>query len=316
MSKVSVVVPVYGVEQYIERCARSLFEQTLDSIEFIFIDDCTLDNSMGILNRVVEEYRPRFAGMKWTVRTEKMPTNSGLPAVRRHGLQLAKGDYIVHCDSDDWVDKDMYRLMYEKAQTEDADMVVCDYYSTDGIKHKCQIGCHTNTIGSFFEGLLYQKEPWVLWNKMFHRSTYAEDIIYPKYAMGEDCVFCLQLVWNSRKMAYVDTPLYYYYNNSQSITRDNSDENILKKYRQSIANANDILLFAEHNDLLDKYSEAIDSIMFNKKNILLPLINKKKYYQLWKETFSELNYRILLNTQVSLRKKINHILALSHLYRC
>ena len=97
--------------KYIERCARSLFEQTLDSIEFIFVDDCTPDHSIEILKSIIEEYRLRFEEKNYTVRIERMPTNSGLANVRRHGIQLATGDYIAHCDSDDWVDTDMYRAM-------------------------------------------------------------------------------------------------------------------------------------------------------------------------------------------------------------
>ena len=64
MPKVSVIIPVYGVEKYIERCARSLFEQTLNDIEYIFVDDCSPDKSIEILERIIEEYRPRFAGGK------------------------------------------------------------------------------------------------------------------------------------------------------------------------------------------------------------------------------------------------------------
>ena len=86
MPKVSVLVPVYGVEKYIERCARSLFEQTLDDMEFIFVDDCTPDRSVEILKSIIEEYRLRFAEKKYAVRFVKMPTNSGLAAVRRHPL--------------------------------------------------------------------------------------------------------------------------------------------------------------------------------------------------------------------------------------
>ena len=86
MPKVSVIVPVYGVEKYIERCARSLFEQTLDDMEFIFVDDCTPDRSIEKLKSIIEEYQLRFAEMNYEVRTERMPTNSGQAAVRRHAL--------------------------------------------------------------------------------------------------------------------------------------------------------------------------------------------------------------------------------------
>lgn len=128
MPKVTVIVPVYGVEKYIERCAISLFEQTLDDIEIIFVNDCTPDRSMEILDRIIEKYRFLFEEKKYIVRTESMLTNSGQAAVREHGTKLAIGDYIIHCDSDDWVEKTWLELMYEKADNENIDVVFCDYY--------------------------------------------------------------------------------------------------------------------------------------------------------------------------------------------
>ena len=86
MPKVSIIIPVYGVEKYIERCARSLFEQTLDCIEYIFVDDCSPDKSIEILERIIEEYRPRFAGERKVVQIERMLTNSGQAAVRKHPI--------------------------------------------------------------------------------------------------------------------------------------------------------------------------------------------------------------------------------------
>ena len=107
MPKVSVLVPIYKVEKYIERCVRSLFEQTLDDIEYIFVDDCTPDRSIDILNAIIEEYRPRFAKGKKTSQIVRMPTNSGLAAVRRHWLQFCTGEYKTHLDRADLVETDI-----------------------------------------------------------------------------------------------------------------------------------------------------------------------------------------------------------------
>ena len=111
MPKLSVIIPMYGVEKYIGRCAESLFAQTLEDVEFIFIDDCTPDRSVEILQEVIDRNQPRFAGMNWIVRIEHMPTNGGQAAVRRHGVEVATGDYLIHCDSDDWVEPDAYKRM-------------------------------------------------------------------------------------------------------------------------------------------------------------------------------------------------------------
>lgn len=117
--KVSVIIPIYNVEKYIDRCARSLFEQTLEDIEYIFIDDCTPDKSVDILESVLKEYPHRIP----QTQIIRLPKNIGAANVRKKGILLATGEYVIQCDSDDWVEKDMYELMYNKALSEDLDMI-------------------------------------------------------------------------------------------------------------------------------------------------------------------------------------------------
>ena len=122
--KVSVCVPIYGVEKYIEQCVRSLMEQTMtDGIEFIFVNDCTKDKSMSILNQVLEEYPHRIDQVKII----EHEVNKGLPSARNTALNEAKGEYIVHCDSDDWVEPTMYESMYNKAKISNADIIGCGF---------------------------------------------------------------------------------------------------------------------------------------------------------------------------------------------
>ena len=166
MPKVSVIVPVYGVEKYIERCARSLFEQTLDDIEYLFIDDCTTDRSIEILQQVLEEYPQR----KPQVTIHRMEQNSGQAAVRKWGMQNATGEYVIHCDSDDWVDTDMYRAMYEKAKEEDADVVLCGFVRSDGERilskqDNAFFECKGNKK-QLIQSLLIGKDLSSLWNKL------------------------------------------------------------------------------------------------------------------------------------------------------
>lgn len=310
MPKVSVIIPVYGVEKYIQRCARSLFEQTLDDIEYLFIDDCTPDKSIVILQQVLEEYPNR----KSHVIIHRMEKNSGQAAVRKWGIENATGEYIIHCDSDDWVDIDMYRAMYYKAIEEDADLVVCDYMMTDGESIQRRVNaCHTKDINIFFENIIYQRDSWSLWNKLFRKTAYNREIIFPKYAMGEDSVLCIQLVWHSKTMVYINKPFYNYFSNEQSITRNVSEKAIEKRFYQSVMNAEDILTFFKNNDIYEKYTEAIECLLINKKNILLPLIRKKKYFVMWWKTFPQLNFNILTNRSYPFSSKVKHLIALSPL---
>lgn len=124
MPKVSVIIPVYGVELYIGKCAKSLFEQSLENIEFIFVDDCTKDNSIAIIQQLLENY-PNRKKQTLILHHEE---NLGLPKARLTGIQKATGEYIVHCDGDDWIELDMYQSMYELAIAENSDIVICDYF--------------------------------------------------------------------------------------------------------------------------------------------------------------------------------------------
>ena len=122
MPKISVVVPIYNVSQYIEKCVRSLMEQTLNDIEYIFVNDCSPDNSIEILNNTLQDYPQR----RPYVKIIHHDVNCGLTSARNSGLALASGDYVVHCDSDDWVDSTMYEELYLKAIEDNADVVYSD----------------------------------------------------------------------------------------------------------------------------------------------------------------------------------------------
>lgn len=117
--RISVIVPIYNVKLYIERCVRSLMEQTLENIEFIFVNDCTPDDSMDILHYVLEEYPKR----REQIKIIEHETNRGISAVRNTGLKNATGQYIIYCDSDDWVEKNMYEKLLVKALETSADIV-------------------------------------------------------------------------------------------------------------------------------------------------------------------------------------------------
>lgn len=308
--KVSVIVPVYGVEKYIERCVDSLFRQTLDSMEFIFIDDCTPDSSMTLLDSMIRRNRPRFAVMNWHVRTQKMSANSGLAAVRRHGVRLAKGDFIVHCDSDDWVSPNMYKLMYEKAIEECADAVVCDYNITDGERVLRTIrGGRFTDKERFIEQILFQNAPWSLWNKMFKRtSCYKADMIYPKGNMGEDFVLTTQLLLNSNKIAYVSQPFYNYFYNPASITRVVTEGRKMDNFKMNKANADIVYDILNIRGLGDRYSLALVSSKWYIKKLLWNTDFDSKKRQLWKDTYKEINNRIITNSHISMKDKIKFIL--------
>ena len=120
MAKVSVIVPIYNVSRFIKRCVESLFNQTLDDVEFIFVNDCTPDDSIDILKKVIADYPDR------NTMIINHEVNKGLPAARNTGLKAASGDYIFHCDSDDFIEPTMLNDLYYTACDDNADIVWCD----------------------------------------------------------------------------------------------------------------------------------------------------------------------------------------------
>ena len=121
--KVSIVVPIYNVAQFIKKCAHSLFTQSFEDIEYIFVDDCTPDNSIELLNQVLLSYPQR----KDSVHIFTHEHNKGLVATRQTGISHAKGEYIICLDSDDWINTDMVQLLYSEAENGNYDIVYCNY---------------------------------------------------------------------------------------------------------------------------------------------------------------------------------------------
>ena len=210
MPKVSVIVPIYNVAMYVEKCARSLFEQTLDDMEFLFIDDKSTDNSIDILLHTLANYPNRIA----QTRVLAMPSNGGQAAVRRYGMLEATGDYVIHCDSDDWVDLDLYELMYNKAITENADIVVCDevlqYNDCQKIvlerelSHSCR-----NVIANWYSNILGL----FLHNKLVRRELYVKYDVYPwdGLNMWEDNGLIARLLYYGGTVSQIRN-VYYHYN--------------------------------------------------------------------------------------------------------
>ena len=314
MPKVSVIVPIYGVEKFIGRCAESLFAQTLDDIEFIFIDDCTPDESMKILNAVIEKNRPRFAGKSWTVRTVRMPANSGQAAVRRHGIQLATGQFVIHCDSDDWVEPDAYQLMYEKAVKEELDIVQCDYYRSDGTSKTLYKSGYEGLTEKedYFRQLLTYRGFTSIWSKMVRKSLYTEnEIMYPQENMWEDFALSVQLFYYAKRIGLVLEPLYYYFTNPASISYSNID----KRQSQLMKNSQLILDFLVSQGLMEKYADEIVFFKYMSRSELVVYTGDKNILRLWRKTYPEVNKTFWRCNEFDFKEKVKFVSIYLGLYK-
>jgi len=287
--KVSVIIPVYGVEKYIERCARSLFSQTLKEMEFIFVDDCTPDKSMQILDKVINDY-PERQGQIIVLRHEK---NKGLPQARKSGIEVAKGEYIAHCDSDDWVEKTMYEKMYNFANNKEIDIVYCDFYRTNGTSKEYST---LNANRALMSG--------PVWNKLIKKELYYNNIIYPTANKAEDGALMLQLSYYATNREHLKEALYYYFNNPESICRVPTKEACIQRLQEECTNTELRIRFLKGKGLEKKFEQDIIRWKYVCRKNIVPYIENYYIYKIWKDTYPEINSKYVFTRGISIRSKL------------
>ena len=312
MPKVSVIIPVYRVEKYIEKCAVSLFEQTLDDIEYLFVDDCSPDNSIKKVRDLLSKYPKRESQVVF----HRMGHNSGQAKVREWGVKHSKGEFIIHCDPDDWVDTDLYQFLYEKAIYEKADIVGCDYcvMSNKGDCLKTYSGFSSVNKDELLSYMLLLKNSWSLCNKLIKSDLYGKLSYYPKYNMGEDMLLVLQFVANSKKIAYLPNKYYYYFHNQNSITYSDSYERILLRYRHCLGNTELVHCFFKDNNLYNKYSDEIVYLDFHNRSLIKPALYTWSNWRLYFSSSWNSNCQIMRSKYINAKDKLTHLFILSGLY--
>lgn len=310
--KVSVIIPVYGVEQYIERCARSLMEQTLDEMEFIFVDDATKDASMSVLERVLLDY-PKRKGQVLFLHHE---VNKGLPIARQTGLRIAKGEYIAHCDSDDWVDPTMYETMYKEAQGQQVQMMVCDWVEAEeGNRMKVYAGCYKADTDRFLENMLFNKHSWSVCNKLIERRVYEEGkILFPTLGMGEDLVLCTQLVDRVKKIGYIAKPFYYYRVNLESMSRKRTMASCKRQFEQVSENVAIVLKMFDKRELSAAVRGGLLYLRYHALTTLYPIVGIRQYYDKYKNFYPHLGWHLVMNPFIAWDLKVKYVATLLHLY--
>ena len=209
MPKISVIVPVYNVEQYLEKCLDSLVNQTLKDIEIIVVNDGTKDNSQEIIDKYTKKYPKKVKGY--------IKENGGLSSARNYGLKYAKGEYIAFVDSDDYVELDMYEKMYNKAINNNYDIVVCDTVEVDEnndniVYKKSNLNYSNNDIKNYIISppmactRLYKRF-------LFDETSFEEGIFY------EDLNLTPSFVLKTDNIGFIEEGLYYYLQRSGSIMK-------------------------------------------------------------------------------------------------
>lgn len=309
--KVSVVIPVFKVEKFISRCAINLFEQTLSEVEFIFVDDASPDNSIQLLEGIIQQYPNRIQSTK-IIKHER---NQGLPSARNTGLALATGDFVFHCDSDDWLDKVALELLYNKAIEDEVDIVWCDWYLSfkDNERYMSQEVDNYHGVVSGKEVLkliLSGRLKYNVWNKLVKRNLYKDyDIRFPDgFGMGEDMTMIKLFVYTNR-VSYLPKSLYHYVQlNNEAFTKKTTPNHL----NQIKHNVDDVLFFLKVHFADELYKE----IQFFKLNIKLPFLisSAKESYDRWNLWYPESNDFIDENPFFNYRTRLIQKAALSRQY--
>ena len=207
--KVSLIVPVYGVERYIRQFAESALSQTYANVQFIFVNDGTKDRSMEILDELIED---RFAHLKSRIVIVNKE-NGGLPSARKAGLDVAEGEYILFADSDDWMEHDAVEKVMAKAEETGADIVYFDLVKEYGHRqsYKKERDYTAQTKMDFIVNMFNYKSFGYTVTKCFRKRLYTDNIIYfPKLGMHEDIYLMSQIIFYAESLVHLPEALYHY----------------------------------------------------------------------------------------------------------
>ena len=213
--KVSILVPIYNVEKYLERCAIGLFEQTYANIEFVFVNDCTPDGSIQVLEQLMKRYPLR----EKSTRIINHTVNRGLAAARNTAVENCSGEFIIHVDSDDYVELNMVETLVNQQLSSKADIVTGMAVIHMVNEHTLLPNPHYNSKEEFVMDMMQQTINHSIWKRLIRRSLYVDHGVRAKEGVncGEDCWAMTQLAYYASSFSFVDEIVYHY-----DCTRDDS----------------------------------------------------------------------------------------------
>lgn len=205
--KVSILVPFYNVEKYVGRCVESLFTQTYQNVEFIFVNDCSPDRSINVINEYIEKHHVADK-CKIISHTE----NQGICASRNDLLDSATGEYILFIDSDDYIDSDMVELLVEAAVRDNADISGCGYIEEYDDRSVEMPQVYTNDYVQMLKAITVLTLKGVMWKLLIRKSILDDNNIrfMPEKNMVDDYLFCCQVFYYSHRFTGVDRCMYHY----------------------------------------------------------------------------------------------------------
>ncbi|MCJ7689722.1 MAG: glycosyltransferase [Clostridiaceae bacterium] len=321
---VSIIIPVYNVQEYLSECLDSVINQTIKNKEIIIVNDGSTDNCTEIL----AEYKIKFPELI-IINQE----NRGISETRNVGLSAAIGEYIAFVDSDDFIEKCMFERMYNTAKREKSDVVMCNYILYNQTSHEQNTGKYV-IEGSSEEGYINRTKSLekfltndikaYVWNKLVKRALFTEhEILFPDFKVCEDTPVVFLLLAHSKRIFSIKDPLYYYRQREDSLTKVFSIKSmedmlkgcyIMRKYIEKDTVHYEILkpyygvylvktLWAIHNKYFIQYCETGD---------------KSNYSDFKKIVEKDVRYlkicEVICNSKLPLKDKINALLIKTRTY--
>ena len=293
---ISIIIPVYGVEKYIEKCLRSCFDNTIaKSCEFLIIDDCSPDKSITIAKQLIEKYKDL------DIQIIQHKENRGLAAARNTGLLNAKGEYIINVDSDDWVEPNYLELLYNESKSSDSDVICCNLikeFNDHSQKEKMYVPENPEIALSYLlTGKVLGYTPLRLIKKeLFTKNNFSW---IEGLNMCEDLLIMVKVFTYAKKISFIDEYLYHYNcNNNNSLSAGLNDNKISQLINVSYEIEKCI---KEHNQYEKYYKELLTQKTRFKIWITKCAIEKKTDYfklyeneKLYKDKYSSLLIRLYL----------------------
>lgn len=294
MKKISVIVPVYNIDSYLQRMLDSLIRQSYTDLEIILIDDGSLDNS----GKICDEY----AAMDSRIRVVHKD-NEGVSVARNLGLELSSGDYIGFVDSDDVIDENMYKKLYDNMVINDCDISVCDYVTfSDKVnfeyRDNIKIYSREQALRDIItDGAITN----FLWNKLFKKSLFNK-VRFPKGKIYEDLYVMPKLIMSSKKVCYDNSKLYGYFKRNNSYVNTYNDQ----KNNNYLSFCDECYEYLSKYNFLEEdlvkyrcfyiYSAFLQAAKSKCKNIFKDEY-MDSYYKLFKQSFK-------INNNYSMKRKV------------
>lgn len=290
--KVSIIIPVYNVEEYIEQCLQSIINQTYKNIEIIIVNDGSPDKS-GL---IIEKYSKKDSRIK-VINKE----NGGLSSARNSGILKASGEYVLHVDGDDYIDRKAVEMLLKKAEETQADIVIGDVLLVfENSKNEVWVDSTLREI-EVVNGIDYLEQQYFvgkarncIWNKLIRRNLYTDyNISHPEnISLGEDSGTLPALLLHARKVAKINHIVSFYRQNPNSMMNQNNKK--ILQYKSAISQVKQHFKDYYYEELFNQYEEAFKYHVYYTEVMHIPYSKAKKYgysdyIEGWNELLNEIS---------------------------